>query len=233
MVVDSLTAFSQLSSTELVRECAGSNNTELWVEFIRRFQPVIAAAVSRTARPFGEPSRALLDDLVQETYLKLCEDDSRLLRSFQPRHEDSFYGYLKVVAANVAHDHFKSALAGKRGANQTDAIDEPVQVDPKTIPGDGAAAFDRNLELQHIDSILVRLADGKDKQKKRIIFWLRYQQGLTAGEIAAIPSIGLTTEGVESVLLRLVTGIRRHLGPPGLSEMKTLTRENRSTKGWR
>ena len=116
--------YSELSPVELVRECAGARDTELWAEFIRRFQPVIAAAVLRTARQRGEPSRQLLDDLIQDTYLKLCENESRLLRSFQPRHEDSIYGYLKVVAANVVHDHFKSALAGKRGAAQTEAIDE-------------------------------------------------------------------------------------------------------------
>jgi DNA-directed RNA polymerase specialized sigma24 family protein len=88
------------------------------VEFIRRFQLVIAAAVLRTARQWGEPSRAQLDDLTQNTYLKLCENDSRLLRSFQPRHEDSIYGFLKVVAANVVHDHFKDGSDQGSSANR-------------------------------------------------------------------------------------------------------------------
>ena len=93
---------------------------------------MIAAAVLRTARRWGEPSPCQLDDLIQETYLKLCEDDSRLLRSFQPRREDSIYGFLKMVAANVVHDHFKSAMAAKRGAGQTEAISEPAHADPRT-----------------------------------------------------------------------------------------------------
>ena len=222
--------FSHLSSAELVRKCAGSGDTEAWAEFIRRFQPVIAAAVLRTARHFGEPPRELIDDLTQETYLKLCEDSSRMLRSFQPRHEDAMFGYLKVVAANVVYDHFKSALAGKRGASQTEAMTEVVQIDPKTAGADGAAAIYRTLQLKQIDHILTQVTTGKDQRKKRTIFWLRHQQGLTASEIAALPSIGLSTEGVESVLLRLTTMIRRHMTAGLRSEVKTLDRQNRSTR---
>ncbi len=203
--------YSELSSIQLVRECAGSRNADTWAEFIRRFQPVIAAAVLRTARLFGEPPRQLLDDLVQDTYLKLCENDSRLLRSFQPRGEDSIFGYLKVVAANVAHDHFKSALAGKRGASQTESIGEPVQIDPKTQGTDTVDIIHRNLQLEQIDKILRQVTDGKDQERKCTIFWLRHRQGLTASEIAALPGIGLSTEGVESVLLRLSVMIRGYI----------------------
>ena len=142
--------YTNFSSTELTRACAGSKDEEAWTEFIRRFHVVIAAAVLRTARHCCEPSRPQLDDLIQDTYLKLCENDSRLLRSFQPRHQDSIYGFLKVVAANVVHDHFKSALAAKRGVGQTDAILGPVQMDPKTARTDSFdAAVSQRLQLEH------------------------------------------------------------------------------------
>jgi RNA polymerase sigma-70 factor, ECF subfamily len=206
-----LARFSELSSVQLVRECAGSKDADAWAEFVRRFQPVIAAAVLRTSRPFGEPSSHPIDDLIQDTYLKLCENDSRLLRSFEPRGEDSIFGYLKVVAANVAHDHFKSALAGKRGASQTEAMGEPVQVDPRTQGTDTVDVIHRNLQLEQIDKILRQVTEGKDQERKCTIFWLRHRQGLTASEIAALPFIGLSTEGVESVLLRLSVMIRGHI----------------------
>jgi len=207
-----LARYSELSSIQLVRECAASKNADTWAEFIRRFQPVIAAAVLRTARLFGEPPRQLLDDLVQDTYLKLCENDSRLLRSFQPRADDSIFGYLKVVAANVAHDHFKSALAGKRGASQTEAMGEPVQIDPRTKGTDIEEGIHRHLQLEEIDKVLRQVTEGKDQERKCMIFWLRHRQGLTASEIAALPGTGLSTEGVESVLLRLSVMIRGHIG---------------------
>ncbi len=223
--------YAEFSSTELVRACAGSKDDGAWAEFIRRFQLVIAAAVLRTARHWGEPSRPQLDDLIQDTYLKLCENDSRLLRSFQPRHEDSIYGFLKVVAANVVHDRFKSALAAKRGAGQTEAIMEPVQMDPKTAGADSFDVVSHRLQLEQVDKILTQVTAGKDQERKRTIFWLRHRQGLTASEIAAIPSIGLTTEGVESVLMRLTAMIRGHvISSSPHREVKVLNRQNRSKR---
>lgn len=203
--------YVKFSSTELVRACAGSKDEKAWAEFIRRFHVVIAAAVLRTARRWGEPSRSQLDDLIQDTYLKLCENNSRLLRSFRPRREDSIYGFLKVVAANVVHDHFKSALAAKRGAGQIEALTDPVQIDPKTTGDNSFDVVGQRLQLAQVDKILTQITAGKDQERKRAIFWLRHRQGLTASEIAAIPSIGLTTEGVESVLMRLAAMIRSHI----------------------
>jgi len=222
---------AKFSSTELVRACAGSKDQRAWAEFIRRFQFVIASAVLRTARLWGEPSRLQLDDLIQDTYLKLCENDSRLLRSFQPRQEDSIYGFLKLIAANVVHDHFKAALAAKRGAGQTEALLELVQNDSKTAVTDSFDAVSQRQQLEKIDKVLRLVTAGKDQEKKRAIFWLRHRQGLTASEIASIPSIGLTTAGVESVLMRLAMMIRGHLiDSSPHREVKVLNRKNRSKR---
>ncbi len=213
-----------------MRLCAGSTDERAWAEFIRRFQVVIAAAVLRTARRWGEPSRPQLDDLIQDTYLKLCENDSRLLRSFQPRHEDSIYGFLKVVAANVVHDHFKSLLAAKRGAGHTEALNEtePIQNDLRTYVC-GSDAVSQRLQLEQIDKVLRLVTTGKDQERKCTIFWLRHRQGFTASEIASMPAIGLTTEGVESVLLRLAAVIRSHLiSSSPHRQVKVLNRQNRS-----
>jgi len=224
-----LAGYAEFSSTELVTMCAGSKDERIWTEFIRRFHVVIAAAVLRTARRWGEPSRSQLEDLIQDTYLKLCENDSRLLRSFRPRQEDSIYGFLKVVAANVVHDHFKAALAAKRGAGQTEATLEPAQNDLKTAIPDGFNALSQRLQLEQIDKVLQHVTAGKDQERNRVIFWLRHRQGLTAGEIASIPWIELTTEGVESVLMRLTVVIRSHLiNSSPHHEVKVLNRKNRS-----
>ena len=223
--------YAKFSSTELVRACAGSKDEGAWTEFIRRFHVVIAAAVLKTARRWGEPLRPQLDDLIQDSYLKLCENDSRLLRSFQPRHKDSIYGFLKVVAANVVHDHFKSALAAKRGAGQTEAISDPIRIDSKTAAIDSFDAVSRRLQIEQVEKVLRLVTAGKDQKRKCMIFWLRHRQGHTASEIAAIPSIGLTTEGVESVLLRLAIMIRAHLiSSSPHREVKVLNRKNRSKR---
>jgi RNA polymerase sigma-70 factor (ECF subfamily) len=223
-----LARYAEFSSAELVRACANSNDEKAWVEFILRFHVVIAAAVLRTARQWGEPSRPQVDDLIQDTLLKLCENDYRLLRSFRPHYEESIYGFLKVVAANVVHDHFKSAQAAKRGGGQTEALPEPFQMDVRIPAIDSFVSVNQRLQLQQIDKILNQVTAGKDQERKRMIFWLRHHQGLTASEIAAIPSIGLTPEGVESVLMRLTVMIRSHLASSGSHrEVKVLSRQNR------
>lgn len=220
-----------LSASELVRACAVSRDERPWAEFIRRFEVVITAAVLRTARLWGEPSRSLLDDLIQDTYLKLCEDNSRLLRSFQPRRDDSIYGFLKVVAANVVHDHFRSAMAAKRGVSRTGAFTEPAPANPGTPELDSFDVVSHRIQLGQVEKILIKVTAGKDQGKKRAIFWLRHRLGLTASEIACIPSIGLTTEGVESVLMRLGIMIRNQLISPKLRrEVKVLTPQKRSRR---
>jgi RNA polymerase sigma-70 factor (ECF subfamily) len=222
-----LPRYEDYSSAELVKACAGSKDQPAWAEFIRRFHVVIASAVLRTARLWGEPSRAQVDDLIQDSYLKLCENDSRLLRTFQPLHEKSIYGFLKVVSSNVVHDYFKCALAAKRGAAIT--VAEPIDIESRPGSGDNFDAMMHRLQLERIDMVLRQATAGKDQEKKRIIFWLHHRHGFTASEIAAIPYMQLTTEGVESVLLRLTTMIRSHLtASEPHREVKVLKRQSRS-----
>jgi RNA polymerase sigma-70 factor, ECF subfamily len=47
----------------------------------------------------------VVDDLVQETYLKHCGDKCRLLQDFACQHPEAITGYIKTIAVNVAHDH--------------------------------------------------------------------------------------------------------------------------------
>ncbi len=210
--------YSSLSSEDLVSVCAGSRDSAAWQEFIRRFQPLIATVVLRMARRWGDPPGQLVDDLVQETYLKLCADDSRLLRSFQAHHADAIYGFLKVVAANVVHDHFKAALAGKRGAGRVDVL-ESEEARPSTALSSvsGAAEMERRILLQQVDDLLTRVATGDEKERNRAIFWLYYRNGLSASDIASLPSIGLSTKGVESTILRMTRMIRSHLLEAGVA----------------
>jgi RNA polymerase sigma-70 factor, ECF subfamily len=220
-----LAPHSSLSTVELVRKCADSKDGEAWRELVRRFHPVIAAAVLRTARRWSEPPRQLLDDLIQDTYFKLCNDNCRLLRSFRPEHSNSMYGFLQVMAANVVHDHFKAECAGKRGAGrQTESISERVHFNPgATAKAAGSSdAMERQIRLRQIDEVLARVAAGPDRKRNCMIFLLYYRQGLTAAEIAALPSLRLTTKGVESIIARLTHMIRSQIALEGFGRAKSL-----------
>ncbi|HWF02041.1 MAG TPA: hypothetical protein VHA06_00050 [Candidatus Angelobacter sp.] len=63
---------------------------------------------------------SLIDDLVQETYLKLFAGNAAALRRFVCQHENALYGFLKVVASNVVQDHFRCSYSQKRGSGRDD-----------------------------------------------------------------------------------------------------------------
>lgn len=201
-----------LSSEDLVQACAGSRDESAWLEFIRRFQPLIAKIVSRTTRrnwPQAPPH--LVDDLVQETYLKLCADDRHLLRQFRSRHHDSIFGFLKVVAASVVLDHFKAELASKRDASQTDAIVDPGPMDRLAAGRRGGLSIEDKITLRQIDDILGKHYTGDVLARNRTIFWFHHRHGMTAQEIASIPGIKLNTKGVETALRRMKQLIQSHI----------------------
>lgn len=205
-------SYSTLSSEDLVKACVGSNNSAAWAEFLRRFQPTIAKVVLRRARRWEEPPRHLLDDLIQETYLKLCGDNCALLARFEPRHPNSIFGFLKVVAACVVHDHYKSERARKRDSNQTEALTEQESFNR---PGKGNGSFDsieKQIQLREIREALLKLSKSEHAARNQAIFWLHHREGLTARAIASIPGIGLNTKGVETLLRRMTHMIQGHMG---------------------
>jgi RNA polymerase sigma-70 factor (ECF subfamily) len=178
----------------------------VWVEFVRRFHPLIATVVLRTARTYGELTPTLHDDLIQETYLKLCADDCRLLSNFRSRHAGAIFGFLKVVTANVVHDHFKASHAAKRGGYGIPASLEEEQGSQAQViefPGHNSSRIEKNILEQEIDRCLKRTIPPAEFSRCRRIFWLYYRCGLSARAIASLPHINLTTKGVESTIFRL------------------------------
>jgi RNA polymerase sigma-70 factor (ECF subfamily) len=195
---------------ELIDACAGGE-AAAWQEFMRRFHRIIAITASRVARRWGEQSPQTVEDLIQDTYLKLCADRARLLREFQFDHQDALFGFLKVVTANVANDHFKGAHAAKRrGGQSADPLEETVHSGSREGPP-GLTDAERALLAEQVDACIRDMAPAETRDRDRTIFWLYYRQGMTAREIACLPSVGLTAKGVESTLHRLTQLVRTHL----------------------
>ena len=203
--------YGALPPKDLAVACLESGNELAWAEFVRRFQPLIARVVFRVSRQWGESSSEAIDDLVQETYLKLCGGGLSGLRKFKPTHEDAIYGYIKVFTANLAHDRFKAARSQKRGGRTiVDSIDRE-NCSPTRVRGSALSDLERDVLIQQVDSCLNRVASGPDLERDRRIFWLYYRIGLTASAIASIPGIALGVKGVESTILRLTRQIKVEL----------------------
>lgn len=202
-----------ISSEELARLCIDAGDAEAWTEFVRRFQKPIALTVLRISRSWGLAKLPLVDDLVQETFIRLCADHCRLLREFKVGTSacDPLVALVKVVASNVAHDYFRNRTARKRGGKQT-AYDP--ELPDEAILSDlwnGARHIERTVQLREIQRALNEAPDTAVTARERLIFRLYFQQGLTAAAIASIPAVTLTTKGVESAIFRVCRYLRSRL----------------------
>jgi RNA polymerase sigma-70 factor, ECF subfamily len=191
----------QPAPAEILELCLNEGSEIAWRMFVRTFQPIIASSISRVIGRYGPVNLALVDDLAQETFLRLCRDDAKLLRRFEARHELAIFGYIKVVATSVALDYFRARTADKRAAEvqaEEAAIEVPVR--PTEVED---VAF-----LGEVDRRLL----ATESERDRSIFWLYYRQGYSAREIAALPGVALSQKGVESCIYRLTQLLRVSLG---------------------
>ena len=206
--------YSNISTEELVQPTSTLRDVAAWEEFVQRFHRLIATVVLRTAARWGDCSNQTADDLIQETYLKLCGNNCRIIKEFEHRQPEAFVGYVKVITANVVHDHFKALNSKRRGANQVAGMAE----DFVPVAGDDSAgsakAIERAVLLEEIQRQLDRCVSGADRDRNSRIFWLYFRVGLSAGAIAALPGIGLTTKGVESLILRITRELRERMAIP-------------------
>jgi RNA polymerase sigma-70 factor, ECF subfamily len=213
--------YSDLSPPDLVWFCAKDSDADFWKEFIRRFHPVIARSVIRVAAQYGTFDNSLIDDLLQETYLKICAEQCKLLRTFTPQGPESAFAFLKVVATNVAQDFFKGRLAQKRAPELTAETVEPATASPNAKFSDYRLTdAERAVLMDQIDRRLRCTLPPDELQRSRTVFWLYYRSGMTASAIASLPTIGLTTKGVESLLFRLTRLVREGISGAASADKK-------------
>src|SRR5215469_10072953 len=199
--------YSSLSVEELVRRCADSGEIEAWEEFVRRFHRLIAKVIVRTCQRFGDSSNRTVDELIQDTYLKLCVHHFRLLREFDHRHPNAFLGFIQVVARNVARDYCKR----KRIEDGLEPLPEGYAPGLNFKGSDEHTIIERKLLIEEVGRHVDVCVKGPDEVRNRRIFWLRHRAGLSAAEIARLPGIKLTHKGVESLNLRILHCVRERM----------------------
>ena len=193
---------------DIVCLCAGPCDDEAWEEFVSRVGRPLSLIIMRTAAMWGKPSRALVEDLVQATYLRLWEGGRSLLRDFAIQRPEAILGYLKRTAANATHDYFKHGHSQSSGGSQphVSTMDVDPEAGQEVHGSQEKIAFE--VFLSEIDEHLKRCLTGPDQERDRMIFWLYFRQGMSSKEIASLPGIELGTKGVGSVIERLKHSIR-------------------------
>lgn len=215
-----MSRYWSVSVSELIRACAETNDGEAWEEFVVRFRRPVSLSIKYTACQWGKDPLQFVDDLLQETYLKLCAASCRRLLEFAEQHpdDDVVLRYIKTIAINVAHDHFKSFHSQKRGAGETDQLLEDFEPAAQSSSHGGSDAMERQVLLKQIDRLLQNCAVGSNQERDCLIFWFYYRQGMSARAIAALAIIKLTAKGVEAVILRITRCVQAQLGYAGTQE---------------
>jgi RNA polymerase sigma-70 factor (ECF subfamily) len=187
----------------VLRQCLKEGTRPLWEKFIRLVQPVVAAGVVRALTSVSSYRRDLADDLVQATFVRLCQNDYRALRSFRSDHPNALRKYLKTIATHIVFDY----------------LDSPHNRDHENI--DEVAGYASPAEQPHRDAERRILLNQVEKclqgepERSRRVFWLYHRQGMKPKEIAAMPAIGLGMSGVETLVFKLTNRVRDCLRKSG------------------
>ena len=205
------TRYSSLSLTEVVCLCAESSDDDAWEEFVSRVGRPISLTIMRTASQWGEPSRSMVEDLVQLTYVKLWEGGRDLLRDFALQHPEAVLGYLKRMAANVTHDYFKHGHSQTSGGNKPHVSTNDIEPEAGEEVRGSQESIAFSIFLKEVDEYLRISLTGSDQERDRLIFWLYFRQGMSTKEIASLPNINLSAKGVGSVIERLKQAIREQI----------------------
>ena len=153
-----------------------------WEAFVRRYAGLVAAAVRGVAREAAE-----VEDLAQEVFLRLCKDDFRLLRSYDPARAG-----LSTWITNVARSTARDAMRRYR----------PVLTPIEAVP-EGRLAVDPVEPIQKL-----KLPDALLSPRQREILTMLYDREMEVAEIAA--ALGIDPQTVRSAHHKAMVKLRAH-----------------------
>ncbi|MGH7054285.1 MAG: RNA polymerase sigma factor [Stellaceae bacterium] len=153
-----------------------------WEAFVRRYARLIVAAVRGFVQGAGE-----VEDLTQEVFLRLCRDDFRLLRSYDPARA-SLSTWLTIVSRSTVRDALR-----RRRAEMV-----PIEAVPE-----GRLAVDPVEPVQKL-----KLPEALLSPRQREILAMLYDREMDVAEIAA--ALGINPQTVRSAHHKAIVKLRAH-----------------------
>jgi RNA polymerase sigma factor (sigma-70 family) len=198
--------YDSIPAADLFALCKNPRNDMAWREFCRRYHPLLVRTARRVASNYLRKDPELLADLVQDAYAKIC-------RKFDDLHAAARKGdggevpFLRTFAQNANHDYLRRLRAKKRGA----LVEIPLEASFDHPSEEAAMSID---EQVLVDELLRALESAPSRNLRRDInlFRLHFEQGFSAERIARIPGIGLSHQGVDGVIRRLLQHLRDSRG---------------------
>jgi len=202
-------AGGDLSSSDLLRLC-GERLTDaaLWKEFQSRFHKTILTFVMRVmCNAFRNDCLEEACDIAQEVYLRMLDNNGRMLRSFKGDTDFSVKAFLSRVAVNVVSDHHRRTTAEKRQPAEIISI-EDAREQGRDLKGE-AAELDIASILSWIDveRLMDSESDRRNAARNVLIFKLHHVDGFSVQEIAGFPVFGLKETAIRDALNQM----RAHL----------------------
>jgi RNA polymerase sigma-70 factor (ECF subfamily) len=163
-----------------------------WDGFVRRYAGLLLSAVRGVAHGGGD-----IDDLVQEVFARLCKDEFRLLKAYDPARA-GITTWLTIVARSTARD------ALRRRHPQVTPLD--------SVPEALLAVEDRHVEPLKLPAELL-------SPRQKLVLSMIYDKDMDVAEIAA--ALGVDPQTVRSTHHKAMLKLRGHFavedgaGPPG------------------
>lgn len=153
-----------------------------WDAFVRRYGGLVVAAVRGVAMAHGD-----VEDLTQEVFLRLCKDDFRLLRSYDPARA-SLSTWLTIVARSTARDGLRRRRA------------EAVPLD---------AVPEAQLAIHPVEPVQkLKLPEALLSPRQREILGMLYDREMDVAEIAA--ALDIDPQTVRSAHHKAMIKLRAH-----------------------
>jgi DNA-directed RNA polymerase specialized sigma24 family protein len=200
-----------ISAADLLRACGQKlTDHELWQKFHDRFQNPIFLYVLRTLRQQqnSEDVNIVAADIAQDVYMRMVQNDGRMLCSFRGNTDRSVLAFLARVAMNVVTDYHRREQAEKRQPGQVISIDEA-----RDIEGSSGNVSQLNVTalLSWIDvqKLIDADSDRKNSARNVLILKLHLIEGFSAEELAEYPGFSLTASGIKMVIQRLTARLQQ------------------------
>ena len=157
-----------------------------WDGFVRRYAGLILSAVRGVARDASD-----VEDLVQEVFARLCKDDFRLVKTYDPARA-GITTWLTIVARSTARD------ALRRRHPQVTPID--------AVPEALLAVEDRHVEP-------LKLPEQLLSPRQKLVLTMIYDKDMDVAEIGA--ALGIDPQTVRSTHHKAMLKLRSHFAVEG------------------
>ena len=157
-----------------------------WDGFVRRYAGLILAAVRGVARDGSD-----IEDLVQEVFARLCKDDFRLVKTYDPARA-GMTTWLTIVARSTARD----ALRRRQ---------------PPVTPIDAVPEALLAVEDRHVEPL--KLPEALLSPRQKLVLSMIYDKDMDVAEIAA--ALGVDPQTVRSTHHKAMLKLRTHFAVEG------------------